>query len=67
MEAAGVPPLAALTLCAQPLGQAIYGALFDTLHTHLFLVFLPTGCLLGLIALLSRSLFCRLSARAQPE
>lgn len=59
--------VSALTLCAQPLGQAIYGALFDILHTHLFLVFLPTGCLLGLIALLSRSLFCRLSARAQPE
>ena len=41
------------SMCAQPLGQVAYGALFDWAGTAAQLVLLPTGaavCVLGLAA-----------------
>lgn len=42
---------ATITMCVQPLGQAVYGLLFDKFRQAVFLVLIPTGltvCLLGL-------------------
>lgn len=44
---------AAVTLCAQPLGQIVYGFLFDQLRGAVYAVLLPTGvivCAVGLSA-----------------
>lgn len=41
---------AAITLCVQPVGQVLYGVLFDVFHDAVFLVLIPTGvivCILG--------------------
>lgn len=43
----------AISLCIQPLGQALYGLLLDEFHNALYLVLIPTGvivCLIGLCA-----------------
>lgn len=43
----------AITLCAQPAGQMVYGILFDGFRGAVFLVLIPTGavvCLMGLLA-----------------
>lgn len=50
-----------LSLCAQPLGQLIYGFLFDALAGEVYLVLLATGGLLCCIGLLSARFFRRLA------
>lgn len=43
----------ALTMCVQPVGQIVYGFLFDKLKNDVWLVFIPTGfivCAVGLSA-----------------
>lgn len=43
----------AITLCVQPVGQIIYGFLFDGFRNAVFMVLIPTGgivCLIGLLA-----------------
>lgn len=43
----------AITLCVQPLGQIIYGFLFDGFRNSVYLVLIPTGvivCIIGLSA-----------------
>lgn len=43
----------AITMCAQPIGQAVYGLLFDTFRGAVYLILIPTGviaCLIGLFA-----------------
>ena len=43
----------AITLCVQPLGQVIYGLLFDKFSNAVYLVLIPTGiivCIIGLSA-----------------
>lgn len=45
--------VAAISMCAQPLGQMVYGLLFDEFSNTVFLVLLPTGifvCILGILA-----------------
>jgi len=49
-----------VSLCAQPLGQIIYGFLFDSFSQSLFWVFLLTGFATALIGLLSKRTFLRL-------
>ncbi len=52
----------ALTLCAQPAGQLIYGFLFDRFREIPALVLLPTGILAGAVGLFSIGFFRRLEA-----
>lgn len=42
----------AVTLCVQPLGQIVYGFLFDRFHDSVALVLLPTGMIVCVIGLL---------------
>lgn len=44
---------AAITMCVQPLGQIVYGILFDRFSNAVYLVLIPTGivvCVIGLLA-----------------
>ena len=43
---------AAITLCAQPAGQLLYGFLFDRFRYAVSLVLIPTGVVVGVIGLL---------------
>ena len=49
-----------VSLCAQPLGQIIYGFVFDSFSQSPFWVFLLTGLATALIGLLSKRTFLRL-------
>ena len=49
-----------LAMCAQPLGQVLYGALFDRLAPQW--VLLPSGLLLGAVGLFSAGFFRRMDA-----
>ena len=43
----------AVTLCAQPVGQMVYGFLFDRFQEIVYLVLIPSGivvCVIGLLA-----------------
>ena len=43
----------AVTLCAQPVGQMVYGFLFDRFQKIVYLVLIPSGivvCVIGLLA-----------------
>lgn len=45
---------AAVTMCAQPVGQMAYGLLFDIFHGAVYLVLIPSGimvCVIGLLAI----------------
>lgn len=52
----------AITLCAQPIGQMVYGILFDKFHDMLSLVLIPTGVLVCVIGLSARRFFRDLEA-----
>lgn len=44
---------ASITMCVQPVGQMIYGFLFDSFRNSVYLILIPTGvivCMLGLSA-----------------
>ena len=44
----------AITLCVQPIGQMVYGFLFDSFRNAIYLCFIPTGvivCVVGLSAM----------------
>ena len=43
-----------VTLCVQPIGQIVYGFLFDRFHSEVYFVLIPTGiivCIVGLSAM----------------
>ena len=46
-----------ITLCAQPLGQIVYGFLFDRFSTAVHIVLIPTGLLICAVGALSANLF----------
>lgn len=48
---------AAITMCAQPIGQMAYGFLFDTFSGAVCLVLIPTGIIACAIGLLSKNSF----------
>lgn len=48
-----------LSLCAQPIGQIIYGALFDYFSHSEYWVLIPSGVIVCLIGTLSRRFFVR--------
>lgn len=47
----------AITLCVQPIGQIIYGFLFDIFDNAIYLVLIPTGIIVCAVGLLATSLF----------
>lgn len=49
-----------LSLCAQPLGQILYGALFDRCGARAYWVLIPSGLLVCLAGVLSRRLLRRM-------
>lgn len=52
-----------LSLCAQPLGQILYGALFDRCGSRAYWVLVPSGLLVCLVAALSRGLMGRMGKK----
>ncbi len=46
-----------ISLCAQPLGQLVYGGLFDHFADSVYRVLLPSGLLLGLLGVCSARFF----------
>lgn len=51
-----------LSMCAQPVGQVVYGALFDCFSDSVYWVLIPTGELICLIAVVSRGFLKRMEA-----
>ena len=51
-----------LSMCAQPVGQLVYGALFDCFSDSVYWVLIPTGMLICLIALASQGFLKRMEA-----
>ncbi len=51
-----------LSMCAQPVGQMVYGALFDCFSDSVYWVLIPTGMLICLIAVASRGFLKRMEA-----
>lgn len=49
--------VATISMCAQPLGQMVYGILFDEFSNAVFLVLLPTGILVCIIGVLAVNFF----------
>ena len=54
---------AALTLCVQPVGQVVYGFLFDQFRPMVFLVLLPTGVAVCAVGWAARGRFQRMDER----
>ena len=50
----------AITMCAQPVGQMVYGFLFDGCREAVYLVLIPTGVIVGMIGVGARGFFGRL-------
>lgn len=46
-----------LCTCTQPLGQAVYGILFDLLEKHIYILFFAAFFITGIIALLGKRVF----------
>lgn len=50
--------ISTITMCIQPLGQTIYGLLFDHFANSVYLVLIPTGIIVCIIGLSARG-FCK--------
>lgn len=50
----------AITMCAQPVGQMVYGCLFDVFRDAVYLVLIPTGVAAGVIGMSAAGFFRRL-------
>lgn len=49
--------ISTITLCVQPLGQALYGFLFDRFRDSVYIVLIPTGIIACIIGLMSTGFF----------
>lgn len=49
-----------ITLCVQPIGQIVYGFLFDSFSNTIYLVLIPTGIIVCVIGLLATGFFINL-------
>lgn len=56
-----------LSLCAQPLGQLVYGALFDRFAGQVFWVLLPTALVVCAVGLATRGFFQRWEGQTPAE
>ena len=52
--------LISIAMCGQPIGQAIYGVLFDIFVAHTWVVLIVAAIAAFLIALYSKQIFGRL-------
>ena len=50
----------AITICAQPVGQMVYGLLFDGCREAVYLVLIPTGVIVGMIGVGAVGFFGRI-------
>lgn len=55
----------AVTMCAQPAGQMVYGFLFDGFRKKVSLVLIPSGVIVCMIGLLSAGFFRRLEEKQE--
>ena len=53
----------AITMCAQPAGQMVYGFLFDGFRETVSLVLIPTGAVVCVIGLSATRFFRRMEER----
>lgn len=53
----------AVTLCAQPVGQMVYGFLFDRFQEIVYLVLIPSGIVVCVIGLLATGFFRKLEGK----
>ena len=54
---------AAVTMCAQPVGQMVYGFLFDRFQGKVYLVLIPSGIMVCVIGLLATGFFEKLDEK----
>lgn len=54
----------ALTMCVQPVGQIVYGFLFDKLKNDVWLVFIPTGVIVCAVGLSAGEFFKKMEKEA---
>lgn len=52
--------ISTITMCAQPLGQTVYGLLFDRFSNAVYIILIPTGIIVCTIGLLAIGLFRQL-------
>ena len=53
-----------LSMCAQPIGQIVYGALFDQFVGSAYWVLIPSGFIVCLIGLASTGFFTKFEKQA---
>lgn len=56
-----------VTLCAQPIGQMVYGFLFDKFRNAAYVVLIPTGLIICIVGLLSINLFKNIEKQQTEE
>lgn len=56
-----------VTLCAQPIGQMVYGFLFDKFCNAVYVVLIPTGLIICIVGLLSINLFKNIEKQQMEE
>ncbi len=54
-----------VTLCAQPIGQIVYGFLFDRFHSAVYFVLIPTGIIVCIVGLSAMSFFKNMEREQQ--
>lgn len=54
--------ISTISICAQPIGQTIYGLLFDGLSDAVYLVLIPTGMIVCMIGLFATGFFRKLDS-----
>lgn len=56
---------ATFSLCAQPLGQIIYGLLFDTFTNAVYIILIPTGIILCIIGFKTKIFFAEVEKQLE--
>ena len=54
-----------VTLCVQPIGQIVYGFLFDKFHSEVYFVLIPTGIIVCIVGLSAMSFFKNMEKEQQ--
>lgn len=57
--------VATISMCVQPIGQMIYGLMFDSFRDAVYIVLIPTGVIVCAIGLCSAGFFRKLEAEKQ--
>lgn len=56
-----------IAMCAQPLGQTVYGLLFDKFSEAIYLILIPAGVIIFIIGLSSTGFFKRLDSKSSAK